>query len=121
MGTPSDEIDSKTNTLIDLVELNENAFKFPSQLSGGEQTRVSIARALANNPLLLLCDEPTGNLDPELSVQILGLLEKINRAGTTVVMATHDSTIVNRRKKRVIELSQGKLKRDEGNGSYLKV
>ena len=121
MGTPSDEIDSKTNTLIDLVELNENAFKFPSQLSGGEQTRVSIARALANNPLLLLCDEPTGNLDPDLSVQILSLLEKINRAGTTVVMATHDSTIVNRRKKRVLELSQGKLKRDDENGSYLKV
>ena len=121
MGTPSNEIDSKTNTLIDLVELNENAFKFPSQLSGGEQTRVSIARALANNPLLLLCDEPTGNLDPDLSVQILSLLEKINRAGTTVVMATHDSTIVNRRKKRVLELSQGKLKRDEKNGSYLKV
>ena len=109
MGSSAEEIESKTNTLLDLVELNENAFKFPDQLSGGEQTRVSIARALANNPLILLCDEPTGNLDPDLSIQIVALLEKINRAGTTVVMATHDSSIVNRRKKRVIELSNGKI------------
>lgn len=119
MGTPNDEIVSKTNTLLDLVELNENAFKYPNQLSGGEQTRVSIARSLANNPLVLLCDEPTGNLDPELSIQIVSLLEKINRAGTTVVMATHDSSIVNRRKKRVIELANGKIARDESEGSYI--
>ena len=119
MGSSSDEIESKTNTLLDLVELNENAFKFPNQLSGGEQTRVSIARALANNPLILLCDEPTGNLDPDLSIQIVALLEKINRAGTTVVMATHDSSIVNRRKKRVLELSNGKIVRDEEEGSYI--
>ena len=119
MGTPNDEIESKTNTLLELVELNENAFKYPDQLSGGEQTRVSIARSLANNPLVLLCDEPTGNLDPELSIQIVSLLEKINRAGTTVVMATHDSSIVNRRKKRVIELANGKIARDESEGSYI--
>jgi cell division transport system ATP-binding protein len=119
MGSTAEEIESKTNTLLDLVELNENAFKFPDQLSGGEQTRVSIARALANNPLILLCDEPTGNLDPDLSIQIVALLEKINRAGTTVVMATHDSSIVNRRKKRVIELSNGKIVRDEAEGSYI--
>ena len=119
MGTPNDEIESKTNTLLDLVELNENAFKYPDQLSGGEQTRVSIARSLANNPVVLLCDEPTGNLDPELSIQIVSLLEKINRAGTTVVMATHDSSIVNRRKKRVIELANGKIARDESEGSYI--
>ena len=119
MGTPNDEIESKTNTLLDLVELNENAFKYPDQLSGGEQTRVSIARSLANNPLVLLCDEPTGNLDPELSIQIVSLLEKIDRAGTTVVMATHDSSIVNRRKKRVIELANGKIARDESEGSYI--
>ena len=119
MGTPNDEIEAKTNTLLDLVELNENAFKYPDQLSGGEQTRVSIARSLANNPLVLLCDEPTGNLDPELSIQIVSLLEKINRAGTTVVMATHDSSIVNRRKKRVIELANGKIARDESEGSYI--
>ena len=119
MGSTAEEIESKTNTLLDLVELNENAFKFPDQLSGGEQTRVSIARALANNPLILLCDEPTGNLDPDLSIQIVALLEKINRAGTTVLMATHDSSIVNRRKKRVIELSNGKIIRDEEEGSYI--
>ena len=119
MGSTAEEIESKTNTLLDLVELNENAFKFPNQLSGGEQTRVSIARAIANNPLILLCDEPTGNLDPDLSIQIVSLLEKINRAGTTVVMATHDSSIVNRRKKRVIELSNGKIVRDEEEGSYI--
>ena len=88
-------------------------------MSGGEQTRVSIARALASNPLLLLCDEPTGNLDPDLSIQIITLLEKINRAGTTVVMATHDSSIVNRRKKRVIQLKEGKLLSDVDGGRYL--
>ena len=119
MGSTGEEIESKTNTLLDLVELNENAFKFPDQLSGGEQTRVSIARSLANNPLILLCDEPTGNLDPDLSVQIVSLLEKINRAGTTVVMATHDSSIVNRRKKRVLELSNGKIVRDDEQGRYI--
>tara|TARA_X000000368_G_scaffold84126_1_gene63684 strand:- start:2166 stop:2849 length:684 start_codon:yes stop_codon:yes gene_type:complete len=119
MGGLPEEIEAKTNTLLDLVELNENAYKYPGQLSGGEATRVSIARALANNPVVLLCDEPTGNLDPDLSIQIISLLEKINRAGTTVVMATHDSSIVNRRKKRLIELKDGKVIRDEKNGSYV--
>ena len=119
MGSLPEEIDAKTNTLLDLVELSESAYKYPGQLSGGEQTRVSIARALANNPVVLLCDEPTGNLDPDLSIQIVSLLEKINRAGTTVVMATHDSSIVNRRKKRVLELSNGKIVRDELEGSYI--
>ena len=119
MGSLPEEIDAKTNTLLDLVELSESAYKYPGQLSGGEQTRVSIARALANNPVILLCDEPTGNLDPDLSIQIVSLLEKINRAGTTVVMATHDSSIVNRRKKRVLELSDGKIVRDELEGSYI--
>ena len=119
LGYDADEIDAKTSTLIDLVELQDNAYKFPYQLSGGEQTRVAIARALASNPLVLLCDEPTGNLDPDLSIQIVSLLEKINRAGTTVLMATHDSSIVNRRKKRVLELSDGKLIRDENEGTYI--
>ena len=119
MGSLPEEIDAKTSTLLDLVELNENAYKYPAQLSGGEQTRVSIARALANNPSVLLCDEPTGNLDPDFSIQILSLLEKINRAGTTVMMATHDSSLVNRRKKRIIELKEGKIIRDESNGSYV--
>ena len=77
------------------------------------------ARALASNPLVLLCDEPTGNLDPELSIQIITLLEKINRAGTTVLMATHDSSIVNRRKKRVLQLKDGKLMSDVDQGRYV--
>jgi len=119
LGYETKEIEEKTNTLIDLVELEESVFKFPYQLSGGEQTRVCIARALANNPLLLLCDEPTGNLDPQLSIQIVTLLEKINRAGTTILMATHDSSIVNRRKKRVIQLKDGKLVSDATEGRYL--
>ena len=119
MGNLPEEIETKTNTLLDLVELNDCAFKYPGQLSGGEQTRAIIARALANNPVVLLCDEPTGNLDPDLSIQIVSLLEKINRAGTTVLMATHDSSIVNRRKKRIIELKDGKVIRDELNGSYV--
>ena len=119
LGYESKEIEEKTSTLIDLVELDESVYKFPYQLSGGEQTRVSIARALASNPLLLLCDEPTGNLDPNLSIQIITLLEKINRAGTTVLMATHDSSIVNRRKKRVIQLKDGKLVSDAAEGSYI--
>ena len=119
LGYDSKEIEQKTSTLIDLVELHESVYKFPYQLSGGEQTRVSIARALASNPLLLLCDEPTGNLDPNLSIQIVTLLEKINRAGTTVLMATHDSSIVNRRKKRVLQLKDGKLMSDAAEGRYI--
>ena len=119
LGYGIKEIEEKTSTLIDLVELDESVFKFPYQLSGGEQTRVSIARALASNPLLLLCDEPTGNLDPDLSIQIITLLEKINRAGTTIIMATHDSSIVNRRKKRVMQLKEGKLLSDVDGGRYL--
>ena len=78
-----------------------------------------LSRALASNPLVLLCDEPTGNLDPDLSIQIVTLLEKINRAGTTVLMATHDSSIVNRRKKRVIQLKEGKLISDVDQGRYI--
>ena len=119
LGYETKEIEEKANTLIDLVELKDSTFKFPYQLSGGEQTRVSIARALASNPLVLLCDEPTGNLDPHLSTQIVTLLEKINRAGTTVIMATHDSSIVNRRKKRVIQLKDGKILSDAAQGNYI--
>ena len=119
LGFEEKEIEEKTNTLIDLVNLNESMYKFPNQLSGGEQTRACIARALASNPLVLLCDEPTGNLDPDLSIQIVALLEKINRAGTTVLMATHDSSIVNRRKKRVIQLKDGKLISDVDQGRYV--
>ena len=118
LGFSPYEINNQVNQLLSLVDIEHEAYKYPEQLSSGQQTRVSIARALASKPLLLLCDEPTGNLDPELSSKIVVLLEKINRAGTTVVMATHDSGIVNRRKKRIIELSTGKVIRDEDRGRY---
>ena len=118
LGFSPYEINNQVNQLLSLVDIEQEAYKYPEQLSSGQQTRVSIARALASKPLVLLCDEPTGNLDPELSSKIVVLLEKINRAGTTVVMATHDSGIVNRRKKRIIELSTGKVIRDEDRGRY---
>ena len=90
----------------------------PDQLSGGEQQRVSVARAFVNHPPLLLADEPTGNLDPETSIGIMQLLYRINLTGTTVVVATHDQTMVDRMRRRVIELSQGRIIRDEATGSY---
>ena len=118
LGFAPGEIRTQVNQLLSLVEIENEAYKYPEQLSSGQQTRVAIARALASKPLVLLCDEPTGNLDPELSSKIVVLLEKINRAGTTVIMATHDSGIVNRRKKRIIELNHGKVARDEDRGRY---
>ena len=118
LGFAPGEIKTQVNQLLSLVGIEHEAYKYPEQLSSGQQTRVAIARALASKPLVLLCDEPTGNLDPELSSKIVVLLEKINRAGTTVIMATHDSGIVNRRKKRIIELDTGKMVRDEDRGRY---
>lgn len=118
LGFAPGEIRTQVNQLLSLVGIEHEAYRYPEQLSSGQQTRVAIARALASKPLVLLCDEPTGNLDPELSSKIVVLLEKINRAGTTVVMATHDSGIVNRRKKRIIELDTGKMVRDEDRGRY---
>jgi cell division transport system ATP-binding protein len=90
----------------------------PDELSGGEQQRVAIARAFVNRPMILLADEPTGNLDPTTSVGIMKLLDRINRTGTTVVMATHDAAIVDQMRKRVIELETGKLVRDQSRGVY---
>jgi cell division transport system ATP-binding protein len=90
----------------------------PDELSGGEQQRVAIARAFVNKPMILICDEPTGNLDPNTSVGIMKLLDRINRTGTTVVMATHDSSIVDQMRKRVIELSGGHVVRDQSRGAY---
>ncbi len=118
LGFTPGEVRTQVNQLLSLVEIENEAYKYPEQLSSGQQTRVAIARALASKPLVLLCDEPTGNLDPELSSKIVVLLEKINRAGTTIIMATHDSGIVNRRKKRIIELNAGKVARDEDRGRY---
>ena len=101
-----------------LVGLHEKTHRFPHELSGGEQQRVSIARAFVNRPLILLADEPTGNLDPGTSVEIMRLLERINETGTTVVMATHDRSIVDTMRRRVIELHNGEIIRDQARGVY---
>jgi cell division transport system ATP-binding protein len=103
---------------LEVVGLGHKHDSKPHELSGGEQQRVSIARAIVNRPRIMLCDEPTGNLDPETSVGIMKLLDQINRAGTTIVMATHDSHIVDSMRKRVIELQDGHMVRDQVRGTY---
>ncbi|MBM9467218.1 cell division ATP-binding protein FtsE [Nakamurella leprariae] len=104
--------------VLEMVGLEGKAKRLPRELSGGEQQRVAIARAFANRPMLLLADEPTGNLDPDTSADIMLLLERINRTGTTVLMATHDNSIVDSMRRRVIELQLGKVVRDEARGVY---
>ena len=103
---------------LELVGLKNKAKSYPDQLSGGEQQRVSIARAIVNEPKLLLCDEPTGNLDPDTSWEIMKVLEEINNLGTTIIMATHDKEMVDRMKKRVIVINEGKLRNDFEKGTY---
>lgn len=110
------EINETTNYLLDIVNLKGRAHLFPDELSGGEKQRVAIARALANDPKLLIADEPTGNLDQENAEEIMSILDAINGWGTTVMVITHDNGIVDRMKKRVLRLNQGKLVSDEGNG-----
>lgn len=104
--------------VLGLVGLGEKADRLPSELSGGEQQRVALARAIVNKPAILLADEPTGNLDPTTSEGIMSLIDSINLAGTTVVMATHDRSIVDRMQRRVVELSAGQIVRDQASGSY---
>ena len=104
--------------VLELVGLEGKALRLPSELSGGEQQRVAIARAFVNRPLVVLADEPTGNLDPDTSQGIMSLLERINRTGTTVVMATHDNNIVDAMRRRVVELEQGQVVRDQSRGVY---
>ena len=118
IGKPKHVIRQQVPTMLDLVGLAGKAERFPDQLSGGEQQRVSIARAFVNRPLILLADEPTGNLDPVTSEGIMRLLDRINRTGTTVVMATHDQRIVNLMRRRVIELDRGVIIRDQARGVY---
>ena len=118
IGTPRHTIRTVVPEVLDLVNLAGKADRMPSELSGGEAQRVAIARAFVNRPLVLLADEPTGNLDPETSTGIMTLLERINRTGTTVVMATHDRQIVDSMRRRVVELSSGKLARDDSRGVY---
>jgi cell division transport system ATP-binding protein len=104
--------------ILELVGLGEKLSRYPDELSGGEQQRVSIARAFVNRPLILLADEPTGNLDPATSIGIMRLLDRINRTGTTVVMATHDHAVVDSMRRRVIELEDGCVVRDQTHGIY---
>ena len=118
IGRPRSTVDSQVPQILELVGLAEKAKNLPSELSGGEQQRVAVARAFVNRPLILLADEPTGNLDPANSESIMSLLERINRTGTTVVMATHDKAMVDRMRRRVIELEKGELVRDQVRGVY---
>ena len=119
LGLKSNEIRPKVIKALEHVGLKDKLRSFPNQLSGGEQQRVCIARAIVNNPKLLICDEPTGNLDPETSKEIMDVIEKINKElGTTVVMATHDKDIVDRMKKRVVTIENGVKISDKLKGSY---
>jgi cell division transport system ATP-binding protein len=118
IGRPQHVIDRVVPEILDLVGLGDKIENLPDELSGGEQQRVSIARAMVNRPQIVLADEPTGNLDPATSVGIMKLLERINSGGTTVVMATHDHTMVDQFRKRVIELDNGKVVRDQVRGVY---
>ena len=118
IGRPRSVVQTQVPAILDLVGLGHKAANFPDELSGGEQQRVSIARAFVNRPLILLADEPTGNLDPATSVGIMRLLDRINKTGTTVVMATHDRGIVDTMRRRVIELDRGSIVRDQARGVY---
>jgi cell division transport system ATP-binding protein len=118
IGRPKHVVESQVPQILDLVGLAKRSENLPNELSGGEQQRVSIARAFVNRPLILLADEPTGNLDPSTSEGIMRLLDRINRTGTTVVMATHDRSVVDAMRRRVIELDRGTLIRDQVRGVY---
>ena len=117
-GLPKKEIYDKTIKVLDLVGLKGKAKNYPTELSGGEQQRVAIARAIVNGPKLLICDEPTGNLDESTSFEIMKVLEEINNLGTTIIMVTHDTDIVKRMKKRVILLDTGRILKDYEEGTY---
>ncbi len=118
IGKQKNDIALRVPEALELVGLKDKVSNYPDELSGGEQHRVSIARAFVNRPLILLADEPTGNLDPATSVDIMKLLDRINRTGTTVIMATHDNAIVDAMRRRVIELDSGHLVRDQARGVY---
>jgi cell division transport system ATP-binding protein len=118
IGMPGSVIRERVPEVLDLVDLTAKSESLPHELSGGQQQRVSVARAFVNQPPILLADEPTGNLDPQTSIGIMKLLDRINRTNTTVVMATHDQHIVDSMRKRVVELSHGHLVRDQARGVY---
>jgi cell division transport system ATP-binding protein len=118
LGRPRAVIKPQVAQVLDLVGLADKGDRYPKQLSGGEQQRVSVARAFVNRPPILLADEPTGNLDPATSVGIMKLLDRINRTGTTIVMATHDHAIVDAMQRRVVAIEQGSVTRDDRSGRY---
>lgn len=117
---PKHIMQKSVSTVLDIVGLKDKIKHFPSQLSGGERQRVAIARAIVNDPKIVIADEPTGNLDPETSWDIMDIFQRINAAGTTIIMATHDKTIVDHMYRRVIELEHGHIIRDESRGAYEK-
>ena len=119
VGASSREIRKRIPEVLNEVGLNYKAKMYPRQLSGGERQRVALARALANHPLILIADEPTGNLNPKTAMEIMDLLDEINRMGTTIIMATHAKDIVDQMKKRVIEVQDGNIVRDEVGGEYV--
>lgn len=108
----------RVNDVLDLVGLRKRAHAYPTELSGGEQQRIAIARAIVNDPILLIADEPTGNLDPETSWEIMDIFREVNKSGTTIVMATHDREIVDEMEKRVIAIEHGHIVRDDAKGVY---
>jgi cell division transport system ATP-binding protein len=118
IGRPRHVVANQVPQVLDLVGLANKRDNLPGELSGGEQQRVAVARAFVNRPLILLADEPTGNLDPQTSQGIMQLLDRINRTGTTVVVATHDEVLVDKMRRRVIELSNGRMVRDQARGVY---
>jgi cell division transport system ATP-binding protein len=118
IGRPKHVVKKQVPAILDLVGLGSKTGNFPDELSGGEQQRVSVARAFVNHPPLIVADEPTGNLDPDTSVGIMQLLYRINRSGTTVLMVTHDREMVDKMRRRVLQLERGRLARDERRGGY---
>lgn len=118
VGMPRKQIRKRVMEVLELVDLKEKARSYPDELSGGQQQRVTIGRAIANKPKVLIADEPTGNLDPEISWEIMQVLERINLQGTTIIMATHNSTIVNNLRHRVVAIEEGRIVRDEEEGEY---
>lgn len=118
IGASGEEINKRVPAVLELVGLEGKEKRFPNELSGGEQQRVALARAVVNRPKLLLCDEPTGNLDPTTSLGIMKLLDRINRTGTTIVMATHDHAMVDEMRKRTVQIDHGRIIRDEQSGTY---
>lgn len=115
---PRREMQKRVHNVLELVGLRHKIRTYPSELSGGEQQRVAIARAIVNNPVIVIADEPTGNLDPETSWEIMKVFDTINKAGTTIIMATHDKTVVDAMRKRVIAIEKGRIARDQVKGVY---